>query len=281
MTREFLSRERFEARRLERGVTWGRPLRIHELVTSTNDLALEAARGDMKTGGVFVARQQSQGRGRRGSSWQSPPGENLTFTVLVRYPGLPRVAQPYSLVVGLAVRAAVAARYPEHAERVRVKWPNDVYVDDKKLAGVLIEARARAQEVALAVGVGLNVLTQDFGPFAHERTSLALLGSPGSSPHDSAEEPDALRKEDLLVDILAELEARTRVFVGSGLEPLRAELLRYDLLLGRELSVDGAPGRARGIDEEGRLLFLPDESGALQAIEAGTIELKRSLPKQP
>ncbi len=281
MQSEFLSRERFEAHRLARGVTWGRPLRIHDLVTSTNDLALEAAQGDMKTGGVFVAREQSQGRGRRGSSWQSPPGENLTFTVLVRYPGLPRVAQPYSLVVGLAVRAAVAVRVPQLADRFRVKWPNDVYFDDKKIAGVLIESRARATEVALAVGIGLNVLTRDFGLFADERTSLALIHASENAPAPASEEPGALGKEELLVDILAELEARTRIFVGSGLEPLRMELLQHDLLKGRALRADGIPGEGRGIDAEGRLLFAPDGAASVQALEAARIELKRPLPIQP
>lgn len=276
-----MSRERFEAYRVARGVTWGRPLRIHDLVTSTNDLALEAAQGDMKTGGVFVAREQSQGRGRRGSSWQSPPGENLTFTVLVRYPGLPHIAQPYSLVVGLAVRAAVASRAPELAARFSVKWPNDVYFDDKKLAGVLIESRARAREVALAVGVGLNVLTTDFGPFSDERTSLALILTSQSASDAPSIGPAALAKEELLVDILAELETRTRVFVGAGLAPLRAELRQHDLLSGRALTVDGVRGEGRGIDAEGRLLFAPDEGGAVQAIEAAAIELMRPLSKQP
>lgn len=265
MSGPFFDPERFEALRKERGVTWGRPLRLHESVPSTNDLALDAAASEMKTGGVFVAREQTHGRGRRGNTWTSEPGENLTFTLLLRYPSAPQTAQTYPLVVGLAVRAAVALRLERGEERLRVKWPNDVYFCEKKLAGVLVESRLSAHEAALAVGVGLNVLTRDFGPFASVRTSLALaLGSP------EGERPE-LAKESLLVDVLAELEKRTRLFVGAGMDAILPELHRYDLLRGRQFFVDGRGGTGAGIDGNGRLLFRPEDDTGEIAIEAGTV----------
>lgn len=267
MSEDFLDRERFERLRIERGVTWGRPLRLHESVPSTNDLALEEAEGDMKTGGVFVAREQTNGRGRRGNTWESRPGENLTFTILVRYPAAPQTAQSYPLVVGLAVREVIALRLPEGDEQVRVKWPNDVYVDDQKIAGILVESRIQAGSIALAVGIGLNVAARDFGPFAKERTSLALALK-------AARDPDpALEKESLLVDVLGQLETRTRHFVGSGLGALLPELERYDLLRGRSFSVDGQRGSGAGIDGRGRLLFRAENADSARALESGTIVL--------
>src|SRR5690242_13631390 len=130
---------RFSDLRTTHHVLLGDPFVFEPETTSTNDLALAAADAGAPHGATFVADVQTRGRGRHGHTWTSPPGENLTFSVLLR----PTVEAPrangLALVVGLAVRAA-AARHVAGAV-IGIKWPNDVVVGEKKLAGILVESR--------------------------------------------------------------------------------------------------------------------------------------------
>src|SRR5262245_37933521 len=168
----------FRHLRTAHGIELGEPLVAVAETTSTNDLALDAADAGARHGALFVADEQTKGRGRHGHTWTSPPGENLTFSVLLR-PGTDVAhASGLALVVGLAVRAAAARRVP--ATRVAIKWPNDVVVGQQKLAGILVESRLRGGAVeALVVGIGINVgmrsLPEEIRTVA---TSLALLGDP-------------------------------------------------------------------------------------------------------
>src|SRR5690606_41481467 len=121
--------------------------------------------GGARGGGVCAAREHAQGRGRRGKPWRAAAGDDLTFSVLLR-PRLP-AAKVHSLplVVGLAVREVVAQRLGAalalHAPPVLLKWPNDVWVGARKIAGGLVESRLRGDEVSAAiVGIGRNVHTR-------------------------------------------------------------------------------------------------------------------------
>ncbi|MEB2313056.1 MAG: biotin--[acetyl-CoA-carboxylase] ligase [Sorangiineae bacterium] len=249
---------RFAALASERGLSLGAPLSVVEVTGSTNDDALAAARAGAPHGATFVAEAQANGRGRRGRAWASPPGVNLTFSVIVR-PSVPlgRVSA-VPLVVGLAVRAAVARRLTTPVE---LKWPNDVLVDGRKLAGVLVESQLSGHRLAaLVVGVGLNVALQEFpADLAGIATSLALSGARD------------LGRETLLLDVLAALEERLALFEEHGLAPLHRELTLHDALAGARVRVDGVAGLARGIDADGALL-VADAGGALRRVIAGSVE---------
>ncbi|HEX4474972.1 MAG TPA: biotin--[acetyl-CoA-carboxylase] ligase [Polyangiaceae bacterium] len=249
---------RFDRLRRDRGVRFGQPLTVLPTTGSTNDDAFEAAKNGAAEGALFVAEEQTAGRGRRGRSWTSPAGENLTFSLLLR-PELPadRVSA-VSLLVGLAVRAAAARRVPES---VGLKWPNDVVVGPRKLAGILVESRVTGARVdAVVVGVGLNVHFRELpDELRGIATSLAALGDPL---------PD---REAALADVLAELEPRLSVFIDRGLAGLLPELRAHDALAGVPIGVSGIRGEGAGIDGDGSLL-IKDGHGEIQRVSSGTVE---------
>lgn len=255
------SAAQFERLRLERGVTWGRPLRVLERTTSTNDLALAAISSDAKTGIVWLALEQTQGRGRRGRSWSAPPGECMMFSILLRYPGHLARLPGLSLVVGLCVRDAIVQRLPlcAHGD-VRIKWPNDVLLRDKKLAGILLETRADRGHIGIALGVGLNVETRGFPAELADATSLCQYGLA----------PAQREQESLLVDLLGSLERRISRFFVQGLSPFLQELTDCDALAQTRIRVDGHEGIACGMDEQARLLVRTD-SGHLTACASGHV----------
>lgn len=244
----------------ERGVTLGRPLAYRAVTGSTNDDAMAAARTGAPHGSTFVADEQTSGRGRRGRRWRATPGDNLMFSVLLR-PDLPlERLTALTLAVGLAVRNAVA---PRVTSRVLVKWPNDVLVDQKKLAGVLVESQLSGGALsAVVVGVGLNVAMRELpDEIRNSATSLALCGARD------------LDRETLLVDLLAALADRVQRYEREGLDPMLEELSRHDALRGARVLVDGSAGTARGIDRDGALV-VEDEAGARRRVLSGTIEFE-------
>jgi len=249
----------FRQLRVARGVVLGEPLVAVGETTSTNDLALDAADAGARHGALFIAEEQTKGRGRHGHTWTSPAGENLTFSVLLR-PGVDVVrASGLALVIGLAVRAASARRAP--AERVAIKWPNDVVVGTQNLAGILVESRLRGGEIeALVAGIGLNVgmrsLPEEIRTVA---TSLALLGDPSPG------------RESVLVDVLAELEPRLDDFREGGLGALLPELRQHDALYGVRIVAGGVRGTGAGIDADGALL-VRDRDGRIDRVTAGSVE---------
>src|SRR5271167_489093 len=115
----------------EAGSTLGRPMQLLGITTSTSDEAKRAAKDGAPHGATWVAEQQTAGRGRQGRAWVSPRGENLLFSVLVRVACPASRLPPLALIVGLAVRDAVARAAPD--ADVRIKWPNDVLVGKKKV----------------------------------------------------------------------------------------------------------------------------------------------------
>jgi len=245
----------------ERGSVLGVPMHLLASTTSTNDEAKHAAKDGAPSGSTWVAEQQTAGRGRQGRVWVSPRGENLLFSVLVRVTCPPSRLPPIALVAGLAVRDAVALAAPEAGPRI--KWPNDVLLDGKKVAGVLVEAITAGSRVqAVVIGVGINVHTRDFPEDIAERaTSIALASR---VPPDRAA---------VLADVLACLDRDLHVVAALGLGLLRARLEAADALRGKRVRNDtGDEGTAGGIDDDGRLLVRRDD-GVVTRWSAGEVHL--------
>ncbi|HEX3850214.1 MAG TPA: biotin--[acetyl-CoA-carboxylase] ligase [Polyangiaceae bacterium] len=249
----------FRVRAREQKPKLGRPLMYKPVTGSTNDDALLAARSGAPHGSVFVADEQTAGRGRRGHSWLAAPGEDLLFSVLLR----PKLELPQTsaltLAIGLALRDAVSQRIAESAD---LKWPNDLLVNGKKLAGILVESQLQGDRLqAVVVGIGLNVASREFpSEIAARATSLALLGS------------TRLEREPLLYDVLQAISARLDAYQNTGVAGILGELNTVDALRGKRVRVDAQVGIGRGLDEHGRLL-LEDDAGRIHAILSGTVEL--------
>lgn len=251
--------ERFRTQSRETKPQLGRPLMYEAVTGSTNDNALLAARSGAPHGSVFVADEQTAGRGRRGNVWLAAPGESLLFSVLLR-PQL-ELAQvsALTLAIGLALRDVIA---PHVAAEAQIKWPNDLYVGGKKLAGVLVESQLQGDRLqAVVVGVGLNVATREFPvEIAQRATSLSLLGV------------TSLDREPLLHELLAAIAMRVDDYQREGVAGVLDELNAFDELRGRRVRVDVLCGLGRGLDDQGRLL-LEDDAGAIHPILSGTVEL--------
>ena len=250
-------RLRFEDLAERSQLALGGPLSAVRITGSTSDDAMAAARAGAPHGAVFVAEEQTQGRGRRGRHWVSLPGASLLFSVVLRPPLAPGQARATTLAFGLATRDVLATRVPVC---VALKWPNDVVVGDRKLAGVLVEAQLRGTQLAaVVVGIGINLDTRPMPDQQGDRaTSIALLGGGETD------------RERLLVELLAAIDARLTEYVAGGLRPMLDELNRHDSLRGCRLRVDQHSGVASGIDHDGALL-VQDPAGIRHRVTSGTV----------
>lgn len=234
------------------------PLRlvIRETTSSTNDDARALAEAGAPDGRVVLALRQTEGRGRRGAAWFSPPGEALAFSVLVR-PQEPKALWPrLALAAGLAVAEALEA----HTPLVGIKWPNDVWAGGKKIAGILVEA---GRDFVI-VGIGLNVNTASFPPEISEiATSLAIAtGSRHSRPQ-------------VLAEVLKRFEIR-RHQIGAEFESLvRAVSLRC-VLTGHAVRLNTSAGPKQGVVEgiaPGGELLLRTPHGLERLLQADDVRL--------
>ena len=226
---------------------------------STNDEALRRiAAGTAGHGDAIVARVQTAGRGRRGRPWQSPRG-NLHLTLIVRPPAGVPVGE-LAFVTALAVGDAVATVLPEPAA-LRYKWPNDLLLSGRKLAGLLIEAGGTEMNPALAIGIGVNV--------AEAPSAMAF---PTASLRDSGAHVTA---EALVSPICKSFAAWYDRWLAGGFAPVRAAWLARAHGVGGPVEArlpDGTVHRGtfRGLDPSGALM-LEGEGGAIRTVAAGDV----------
>ena len=227
----------------------GHPRVHYRLIGSTNARARELAAAGAPHGTLVTAAEQSAGRGRQGRTWTAPAGRALLCSVLVRDP--PALLP---LAAGVAVAEAVAEVVAEVVgSEARLKWPNDVLVGGRKVAGILVEGRP--QEGWAVVGIGLNVAVRHADFPAELRETAGTLGL----------EPDAI--EPTLSALLSRLERWVAADAGELVDAVRAR----DALLGRPVRWAGGRGVGAGIDAGGRLLVETD-AGTV-ALDAGEVHL--------
>ena len=228
-----------------------------ETLGSTNSEALARARAG-ETGPLWItARTQTAGRGRRGRTWVSEPG-NLYASLLLTDPAPPERAAQLSFVAALAVHDAIAACAPARAARLAFKWPNDVLLDGSKLAGILIEAEG-TRPLMVAVGIGVNCRHH---PAATEFPASDLVAAGAAVTVEEL----FCALSDAMVDRLRQWE--------EGFAGIRAAWLARAGGLGGELTARlgtrELTGRFEALDEAGRLLLrLPD--GTRETIAAGEV----------
>jgi BirA family biotin operon repressor/biotin-[acetyl-CoA-carboxylase] ligase len=255
-----LSADRTRAHRRVPGL--GEPLEFHAFVASTNDLALEhSARSNV--GRTIVAELQTAGRGRRARAFESPPGLGLWCSTILDAPVEPSRAGRLSLIVALAVAEAV-----EVSTNVRplLKWPNDVRIGGRKVAGILIEARTSQGSVLPVAGVGINVhhAPSDFPEHLRD-VAGSLVSMTGASV-------DRSRVLAAFLDALTRITTRERV----GDLDLAATFATYDELRGREISIlqgeEWFRGRADGLEDDGSLRVRTADDG-LRIVHGGEATL--------
>jgi BirA family biotin operon repressor/biotin-[acetyl-CoA-carboxylase] ligase len=219
--------------------------RVHFRRTdSTNERARELAVAGAPHGTLVTADAQSAGRGRQGRTWTAPAGRALLCSLVVRDP--PRLL-PLAAGVAVAEVAGVAGA------AVQIKWPNDVLVDGRKVAGILVEGRP--QEGWAVVGIGLNVAVREEEFPSELRSRAATLGLP----------PDAI--ESTLERLLEGLSVWLRAEPDRVLEAVRSR----DALLDAPVRWAGGQGRGAGIDGSGRLVVVTAEGR--MTLDAGEVHL--------
>jgi BirA family biotin operon repressor/biotin-[acetyl-CoA-carboxylase] ligase len=216
--------------------------RLHlRLTRSTNERARELAAAGAPHGTLVTASEQTAGRGRQGRTWTAPAGRALLCSLVIRDP--PRLLP---LAAGVAV-AAVAG------ERAQLKWPNDVLLERRKVAGILVEGRPQERWAVLGIGLNVALRPVDFPPELRETaTTLGL-------------EPDAI--EPALARLLGELER----WLPADAADVLAAVRERDVLLDQPVRWAGGEGSGGGIDEAGRLLVVTADGMA--ALDAGEVHL--------
>lgn len=247
---------------------YGRPHEHHERLGSTNDRALEWLREGAPHGAVVTADAQEAGRGRRGRTWFSPPGESLTVSLVLR-PGPLRPPDRLG-ALGLAVGVGLREGLPALRRPVRLKWPNDLEVDGRKLGGILCEARWIGDAPEVVVGFGINVHTRAFPePLQARATSLAVEQE-GGAPGRAA----------LLAELLLALEGAIEPFLREGFGAVRARYLPWCSVLGQVVEVGDqlTPATARRavaerLDDDGALWVRPVDGGAAFQVASSDVWL--------
>jgi len=232
-------------------VSFGTPHRHHRRCDSTNDLARQLAAAGAPSGTIVSADEQTAGRGRQGRSWTAPAGKALLYSAILR----PLTER--HLVLPLAAPLAVAeAAEAVAAVRCAVKWPNDVWIEDLKCAGVLIEARPRDGWAVIGVGLNISIQPDEF-PTELRETATSL--------GQGATVDGALRALNESLDRWAQADP----------QEVLAAFRERDGLRGREVSWAEGSGVADGVDERGNLIVITP-AGRRVALGSGEVHLEHN-----
>jgi BirA family transcriptional regulator, biotin operon repressor / biotin---[acetyl-CoA-carboxylase] ligase len=240
---------------------------VFEELSSTNTELMERARAGAPEGLVVVADHQTAGRGRLGRTWSAAPGTALLVSVLLR-PPLP--VDEVSVVLMAAGLAACDGVEAAAGFRPQLKWPNDMVVDDRKLAGLLTESSG-GDAPAIVLGLGVNVAAGAYP---------ADLAAEATSCEEQSGRP--VDRSDLLVALLAGLESRYSTALSSGGRAATLDAYRSDsATLGRRVRVDltsgpALEGRATRLADAGELV-VTDDDGHEHVVHVGDVKhLRRS-----
>jgi BirA family biotin operon repressor/biotin-[acetyl-CoA-carboxylase] ligase len=256
-------------------MSFGEPHRHFARTDSTNTRARELAAANAPHGTVVTAAEQSAGRGRQGRVWTAPAGKALLYSAIVRPLDERHLMLP--LAVPLAVCDAAEALRP--GIECGVKWPNDVLVEGRKLAGILIEARPQDGWAVAGVGLNLTVESSEFPTELRQRaTSLTIESTRLLSPRGlqrSCGGADLPGPATLRVEAKAALDRRLAYWVAAEPEEVLTAWRERDALRGRAVAWDGGSGVADGVDDRGYLLVIT-AAGDRVAVGAGEVHLTRS-----
>jgi BirA family biotin operon repressor/biotin-[acetyl-CoA-carboxylase] ligase len=240
---------------------------IHRLdrVGSTNKYAFDLCKNkDAKEGEVFLAKEQYEGRGYHANSWLSEPGKNLTFSLILQ-PDFILPARQFLITQFISLAILDLLNELIHQENMHIKWPNDIYINDVKVGGILVQNTiiGNAFEYSI-IGIGLNVNQKEFS---------AELPNPTSIIHYSKEENEL---DDLLNDLLNCIDKRyERLMMVNDTKALEKEYLdhlyRFNQIHDFKDENGSFKGKITGVGEYGELMIV-DESGTTKAYHFKEVE---------
>ena len=237
---------------------FGSPHSHYRSTDSTNTRARELASAGAPGGTIVTAAEQTAGRGRQGRSWTAPAGKALLYSTILR----PLDRRHLLLPLSVPVAVCEVAEELEPAVRCQIKWPNDIWIEGRKVAGVLIEARP--QDGWAVIGVGLNLaIERDEFPLELRDTAASLFASAVPYRRYSDMQNTATR-------VVSEQLSR---WTEAGDDEVLTAWRERDALKGREVGWEGGSGVADGIDERGNLVVRV-AGGEIVALGAGEVHLR-------
>lgn len=244
----------------------GRQIICHEQIDSTNNEAKRLAREGAAEGTVVVAESQTGGKGRLERHFFSPKGKGIWFSVILRPKFLPQEAPKCTLLAAVAVARAMT----EFGLTPRIKWPNDLLYDNKKLVGILTEMSAEMDGInyiVIGTGINVNIAAEEF---PEDLRSVATSLSQMKGEH--------LPRVKFFQAVLRALDDLYAKVQAEGFAPVLAEWRKYSITLGQEVKVIGVRdgevyfGKAADIDDEGALLV--DTATGRQRVLAGDVSIR-------
>jgi BirA family biotin operon repressor/biotin-[acetyl-CoA-carboxylase] ligase len=247
---------------------------------STNDEASRLARAGAKHGTVVIAERQTSGRGREGRVWESPLG-GLYLSIVLRPPLAIAAVPPMTLAIGIGVCEA-ARSVGAHGT---LKWPNDLLVDGRKLAGVLVEAHSQGNRLeSVVVGIGINMCgelpasVRDRSITLEEAAGMTIERSASAGPRSDAKRCGvSIDREAFIERLLADVERWVDRYVAVGVEaiiPAWQDRMAIGLVARAMGLATPLEGVVEGLDEDGALL-LRDDDGCVHKVRSGDVEVIR------
>ncbi|WP_110877755.1 bifunctional biotin--[acetyl-CoA-carboxylase] ligase/biotin operon repressor BirA [Franconibacter helveticus] len=232
------------------------------VIDSTNQYLLDRL-SSLQSGDACIAEYQQAGRGRRGRKWFSPFGANLYLSMYWRLEEGPAAAIGLSLVIGIVMAEVL---HDLGADQVRVKWPNDLYLQDRKLAGILVELTGKTGDAAqIVIGAGINL--------AMRRVESEVVNQGWINLQEAGIKID---RNKLAVRLINELRVALEQFEKEGLSPFLMRWEKLDNFIHRPVKLIIGDreifGISRGIDEQGALLL--EQNGVIKAWVGGEISLR-------
>jgi BirA family transcriptional regulator, biotin operon repressor / biotin---[acetyl-CoA-carboxylase] ligase len=232
-------------------------------IPSTNTYLVGRAQDNAPSGAICFAEQQTAGKGRRGRHWVSPYGSNIYMSVLWRFQAGPSTISGLSLAIGVAVIRALKLHY---ADVFRLKWPNDIYCQDKKLGGILVEVSGESDgPCAAVIGLGLNIYLPETEAIAITQQWTDLTQITGQPQHC---------RNALAGTLLNQLLLTVAEFAETGVASYLDEWRGYDCLKDKPATLfigqHRYEGIVKGIDGQG-LLLLTRPDGSIQAFASGEV----------
>ena len=236
----------------------------HRIIDSTNSYLLRKLPNQLTDGSVCLAEYQHSGRGRRGRQWHSPFGSHLYLSMYKKLPQGMSQAMGLSLVIGLAIKDCLSQLYQLD---VQLKWPNDVYINHEKIAGILIELEGQpTSECHCIIGVGLNINM----PQSHQ----SKIDQPWTDITKHWQQP--VNRNELAVSIISKMSKRIDEFLNVGFGCMQKEWCEYDVYYNQPISIltgqNTILGTGKGVNEQGALLL--ESEGKVKAIYGGEVSVR-------
>lgn len=245
----------------------GHDINYNESVTSTNSVAKDLGNDNCPNGQICICEEQLNGRGRLRRGWFSPYAKGVWFSVVLKPSCMPNEASKFTLFAAVAVVKAINSYKGVEA---KIKWPNDILIDNKKLVGILTEMNAEFGHINyIVIGTGINVnISKDSVPDDIKDTSISLM--------DVAQEP--ISRAELLAKILKNMEELYEIIEKNGFSEILAQWRELSCTLGQDVKVIAPDetyyGVAEDIDEEGLLLVKRTDGKGSSRVIAGDVSIR-------